>query len=206
MDPWEQVQADRVSYADYLETLSPDEWEADSLCPGWTVKGVTAHLLVIPMMSKGQVFFAFLRTGFNLDKMSARFVTDLTARMSTDEMVAQTRDTAGVRRAPPGLKPMGVLGEVLTHTSDVSRALGRPLDLPVEHYVMGLDYMKDVQPVLGCKERIAGLHLEATDADWSTGEGPLVTGPAQAMLLAMTGRSAALADLTGDGVAILQSR
>jgi len=84
--------------------------------------------------------------------------------------------------------------------------VGKPLDLPVDHYVVGLSYMQGVQPVLGCKKRIEGLQLKATDADWSTGEGPLVEGPAKLVLSAMTGRRAALDQLSGDGVETMRSR
>src|SRR4051794_14895471 len=112
MDPWDDIKVDRLAFADYLETLSPEDWEAQALCTDWTVKGVATHLLVTPTMSKGQVFVAFLKSGFNLDKMSAKLVDRMTSEMSTDEIVATTRETAGSQSAPPGLKPMGVFGEV----------------------------------------------------------------------------------------------
>jgi uncharacterized protein (TIGR03083 family) len=206
MEPWDQIKVDRESFADYLAMLSPEDWETQSLCDQWTVKGVTTHLLVTPTMSKGQVFLAFLKSGFNLDRMSGRLVDDMTGRMSTDEIVEMTRETAGARTAPPGLKPLGVLAEVLAHTSDISLATGKPFDLPVEHYVIGLDYLKDVQPVLGCKKRIAGLQLRADDTAWTTGDGPLVEGRAKLLLSAMTGRRAALDQLTGGGVDLLRGR
>ncbi len=206
MDTWDGIKADREAFADYMVTLSVDDWDASTWCDKWTVKGVAAHLLVAPTMSKGQIFGSFLTSGFNLDRMSAKLVGRMTARMSNDEIVAKTRDTAGVRSAPPGLKPVGVFGELLTHTSDISLALGKPFDLPVEHYVTSLDYMKNVQPVLGCKKRIAGLRLRANDADWSTGDGPVVEGDAKHLLSAMTGRRQALDALNGDGVELLRTR
>jgi len=206
MDPWEHIEADRLSFADYLDTLTPADWEAPSLCTGWTVKGVTAHLLVSPTMSRGQIFLKFLGSGFNLDKMSAKLVSQMTADLSTEEMIATTRSSASVRSAPPGLKPVGVLAEVLTHTADISLALDKPFDLPVDHYVLGLDHLKGVQPVLGCKQRIDGLTLQATDTDWSTGAGPTVEGDAKHLLAAMTGRSAAVDALAGDGVQTLLGR
>lgn len=206
MDPWEGIESDREIFADYLETLSDDDWAKDSLCEGWTVKGVAAHLLVTPTMSKGQLFISFLGSGFNLHKMSDKQIARMTEEMSTDEIVAKTRETAGVRRAPIGLSALGVFGEVLTHTSDISLAIDKPLDIPADHYVVGLDYMKGVQPFLGCKKRIEGLQLKATDADWSIGEGPLVEGDAVHLLSAMTGRKAPLDDLTGDGVEMMRSR
>jgi hypothetical protein len=53
---------------------------------------------------------------------------------------------------------------------------------------------------------VAGLTLRAVDADWSAGTGPEVAGPMLSLLLAITGRPAGLADLTGDGVRTLSSR
>jgi uncharacterized protein (TIGR03083 family) len=206
MDPWGPVKTDREALADYLQALAPDDWDRPSLCDGWTVKGVALHLLVTPTLSKGKVFLSFVGSGFNLDKMSQKQIDRMSAELSTDQIVAQTRNTAGVQSAPPGLKPMGVLGEVLTHTSDISLAVGTPLDLPVDHYVMGLDYMKDVQPVIGCKKRIEGLQLRATNTDWTIGDGPLVEGDAKHLLSAMAGRQAALDGLSGDGVDLLRTR
>jgi hypothetical protein len=56
------------------------------------------------------------------------------------------------------------------------------------------------------KGRIDGLTLSATDLDWSWGTGAGVAGPAEALAMAVAGRSSALDDLTGDGVAVLRSR
>ena len=206
MTPWDEVTMDRGSLADYLGSLTREEWERPSLCDGWTIKGVATHLLVTPTMSKGKIFFAFAGSGFNLSKMSQRQIDRMTSEMLNDDIVTMTRDTAPVRSAPPGLNPMGVLGELLTHSSDISLALDKPLDLPVDHYVLGLDHMKNVQPILGCKKRIEGLQLRATDADWAHGQGPIVEGDAKHLLSAMTGRKAVLAALTGDGVEVLRSR
>src|SRR6478609_6548800 len=150
MDPWPTIKTDRTMLADYLGSLPAEDWDKPSLCEGWTVKGVSLHLLVTPTMSKGKIFLGFAGSGFNLGKFSQKQIDRMTAELSNDEVVAQTRDTAGVTSAPPGLKPMGVLGEVLTHSNDISLALDKPLDLPVDHYVAGLDHMKAVQPIMGC--------------------------------------------------------
>jgi uncharacterized protein (TIGR03083 family) len=206
VEPWDSIAADRSSLADYLETLEPDDWEATSWCPPWTVKGVATHLLVTSTMSKGKVFFSFLGSGFNLDKMSAKLIAQMTADLSNDEVIALMRSSAGSQSAPPGLKPVGVLTEVLVHAGDISLALDKPLDLPAAHYVTALDHMKDVQPVLGCKKRIEGLTMRATDADWSTGEGPVVEGDVKHLASAIAGRRGAIDDLSGDGVAIMRER
>lgn len=207
MDVWGPIKADREALADYLDGLAPEDWDQPSLCEGWSVRDVTLHLLVTPTMSKGKVILGFIGSGFNLDKFSQKQIDRMTDEFaSTDEIVRATRESAGVQGAPPGLKPIGVLGEVLTHSGDISLAIGRPIGFPAEHYVMGLDYMKDAQPVLGCKKRIEGLTLKATDADWSTGTGPTVEGDAEHLLSAMAGRKTAIDALTGDGVDTLRSR
>ncbi len=206
MDTWTNIKNGREALGDYLAGLSPDDWNKPSLCAGWTVKNVAAHMLVIPTMSKGQVFRSFVGSGFNLDKMNAKLVEKLTTEMSNADIAAKTRASASSQSMPPGLKLAGVHTELVVHSSDISEGVGRPFALPVEDYLEALDHLKDVQPVFGSKQRIAGLTLRATDADWSTGAGPTVEGPAQQLLLALAGRRAALERLSGDGLATLRAR
>ncbi len=68
------------------------------------------------------------------------------------------------------------------------------------------DFYKRSNLIIGTKQRIAGLRLQATDADWSHGDGAEVSGPMLSLVMAMTGRQRALEDLSGDGVTILRSR
>lgn len=206
MDTWTSIDNGRQAFGDYLGTLAPEDWNKPSLCDGWTVKNVAAHMLVIPTRSKGQVFGAFLRSGFNLDKMNAKFVGSMSAELTNEEIAATARDSAGSHSMPPGLKLNGVFTELAVHSADVAEGLGKPFDLPIEDYVACLEYLKDVQPVFRAKTRIAGLHLEATDSDWSTGAGPGVSGTSKQLLLAMAGRRAALENVTGEGVDAMRSR
>jgi hypothetical protein len=99
-----------------------------------------------------------------------------------------------------------MVGEVVLHGEDIRRPLGIRRDYPTETLVTVADFYKGSNLLLGTKTRIAGLSLRATDADWSTGAGPEVRGPMISLLLGMTGRSAGLSDLSGDGLATLRSR
>ena len=206
MDTWTSIKDGREALGDYLAGLSADDWNKPSLCTGWSVQDVAAHMLVIPTVPKGQVFRSFLGSGFNLDKMNAKFVNKMTAEMSTAEIAAKTSASAGSHLMPPGLKVPGVLTELAVHSSDISEGVGTPFTLPVEAYVAALDHLKDVQPVFGSKKRIAGLTLRATDTEWTTGSGPTVEGSAQQLLLAVAGRRRALDRLSGDGLATLRAR
>ncbi len=206
VDPWIANESGRKAFATYLESLSPADWRTKSWSSEWEVKDVAAHLLVTQTKSKGAVFFAFASSGFNLNKMNAKYVAQLTSSLSNEQVVSTTRNSAGVRSAPPGLAPVGVFGELTVHATDISGAVGKPFALPAEHYALALDHYKDVESPFGCKSRIAGLRLEATDVEWSTGEGQVVSGPAQMLLSAMTGRREALSHLSGAGLDTLSAR
>ena len=94
MDPWDAVTPDREAFATYLATLEPADWAAPSWCDGWTVKDVAAHLLV-PTMGRSGVFASFVASGFNLDKMNAKYVSKLTGSMTTEQIVAKTGENCG---------------------------------------------------------------------------------------------------------------
>jgi hypothetical protein len=99
-----------------------------------------------------------------------------------------------------------MLNDVIIHGQDIRRAVDVPHVFPAEHLVATLDAVRTINILIGTARRIAGLHLQATDFDWSTGSGPEVTGTGEALLMAITGRPAALADLSGEGTAILRAR
>lgn len=206
MDTWASIKNGREALADYLAGLSADDWNRPSLCAGWTVKDVAAHMLVVPTMSKGRVFRSFLGSGFNLDRMNATFVTRLTAEMAPADIATTTRVSADSHLMPPGLKLPGVLTELAVHSADISEGVGKAFTLPVEVYTAALDHLKNVQAVFGSKKRIEGLTLRATDTSWSTGSGPSVEGTAQQLLMAIAGRRSAVDRLSGDGLATFRAR
>ena len=88
----------------------------------------------------------------------------------------------------------------------VARSLGVTHAYPPGAVVAVADFYKGSNLLIGSKNRIAGLTLRATDADWSHGTGPEVKGPVLSLALAMTGRTVADDGLVGDGVATLRSR
>jgi len=92
------------------------------------------------------------------------------------------------------------------HAEDIRRPLGVAHTYPSEAAVTVADFYSGSNLLIGSKRRIAGLRLHATDADWTRGEGPSVEGPIMALVLSMTGRTGAHAELSGDGVATLAQR
>lgn len=107
--------------------------------------------------------------------------------------------------APPG--PVGSwIGEMVVHGADIRRPLGLSYIPPVQTTMQVADFYQSSNLLIGSRKCIEGLRLVATDTDWSHGSGAGVSGPMLSLVLAMTGRAAAPADLSGDGVVQLRAR
>ena len=202
--PWPVIHVERGALADDLSGLSDAQWQTPSLCTGWTAHDMLAHMLATARMTKGGFFGNIIGAGFSFTKMAQKNVEKYGAGGPAATLAAW-RDAQNASTSPPG--PVDSwLGETLIHGEDIRRPLGIKHDYPGDAVVRVLDFYKNSNLVVGAKKRVAGLTLKATDADWSTGSGPDVEGPAMSLLMAMTGRAAALADLSGDGVEALRSR
>jgi uncharacterized protein (TIGR03083 family) len=99
-----------------------------------------------------------------------------------------------------------MLGEVIVHGADIRRPLGLAHTPPEAALVAVAGGWARSNLLIGAKRRIAGVRLVATDSEWSHGDGPAVSGPLLALVLAMTGRTGAHDDLSGEGLALLASR
>ena len=186
--------ASGASLADLLDELAPDEWEQPSLCAGWRVRDVAAHL-ALAHTGWGRAALEMVRARGSFDRM-IRDTALRHAALPTEQLVAEIRAMAGSRRRAPGVTPLEPLLDVLVHGQDIAVPLGRARTMPVEaarprpHAGVD-DGLADVDG-LPRPRRLRGLRLVATDTDWSGGDGPLVEGPMEALLLLLTGRTAAL--------------
>ena len=202
--PWPVIHAERGALADDLTALSDARRQTSSLCTGWSVHDLVAHIVATAEMTKVGFLSKFAGSGFNFSRFADKEVAGGT-KNGPAVTLAALRAAQNNTCSPPG--PVDSwLGETLIHSEDIRRPLGIAHDYPMDAVTRTLDFYKGSNLIVGAKKRITGLTLRATDADWSTGNGPEVTGPAISLLLAMTGRSAALADLSGEGVETLRSR
>jgi uncharacterized protein (TIGR03083 family) len=203
-DMWTVVATERGALADDLATLDVAAWETPSLCEKWTVRDAVAHIIATAEMTPPKFFGKMIGNGFDFQKMTAKEIAD----KREDSPAAELKHFRAVRdrtSSPPGPKTSW-LGEVIVHSEDVRRPLGLSRTYPMEAVVAVADFYKGSNVLIGSKKRIEGVTLKATDTDWSHGSGPEASGPMLSLLLAMTGRSAALTDLTGPGVETLRGR
>jgi uncharacterized protein (TIGR03083 family) len=201
---WTLIHEQRQKVGDVLGTLTDADWEAASLCSGWRVHDVVAHMVETHLMTPPRFLGRFAAGGFRFSTFAANGVAQH-ATQSPAALLAQYRETAPRTTAPPGPK-VTWLAEAVIHGEDVARPTGGSVAVSPVALVTVADFCRGSTPLLHGKQRSAGLRLRATDVDWMVGDGPEVSGPAASLILAITGRKAALADLSGDGVETLTSR
>ena len=203
-DIWPTVHAERRALADDVAELTREQWATQSLCSRWSVHEVLAHMLATAKMTPPRFFMKFASAGFNFPRFSDREIA-LEGAAGPSATLAAFRSAEPRESAPPGPK-VSWLGEVIVHGEDIRRPLGIQHDYPVEAVTRVIEFYAGSNALIGGKRRVAGLTLNATDTAFSIGAGPEVSGPALSLLLATTGRKAALAELTGPGVATLTGR
>jgi uncharacterized protein (TIGR03083 family) len=203
-DIWSVVHAERRALADDLDGLTPGQWATPSMCGGWTVHDVLAHMVSTAKLTPSAFAAGMAAAGFRFSRFTAKRIAAEGAGGPAATLAA-FRAVETSTSSPPGPK-LSWLGEVLVHSEDIRRPLGIAHEYPVDSVTAVTDFYAGSNVLIGGKRRVAGVTLQATDADWSHGSGPVVTGPARALLLATAGRTQALPELSGPGVEILRAR
>ena len=193
---------ERSDLASFLQTLTPEEWNAASLCDSWTVKDVVAHVVSYEELS---ILGLLKRFAMGRVIRANEVGVKEFAPLSTDDLMDFLRRHLHPQGLTAGFKGMIALVDGTIHHQDIRRALSRPRTVPVDRLQRILPLVP-INPRLGAGKRIRGLRLQATDVDWTHGSGPEVVGSGEALLMAMTGRRAALDELTGGGQATLAER
>lgn len=203
-DIWPAIHAERRALADDLATLTDEQWQTPSMCAGWTVHDVLAHLTSAAKMTPPKFVRRFAAARFDFDTYVDRQVRREGA-MGPAATLAEFRSVMSRTSAPPGPKDTW-LGEAFVHGEDIRRPLGIPGSYPLRLVTRVIRLYAGSNAIIGGKRRIAGLTLRATDIDFSIGTGPVVEGPAVDLMLVTSGRSQALDSLSGAGLDTLAAR
>lgn len=181
------VGAEYLALADLLGTVEPAGWDTPSLCEGWRVREVVAHMTMATRYSEAD-FMAELRDcEFDFTRLSNRVATR-DAELPIPDLLAQLRSDVMQTWTPPGGGYAGALNHVVVHGFDVTVPLGRPRVTSEEALCTVLDGLTagGVHEHFGID--VNGRRFVASDLDWSYGEGQTIRGSGQDLVLKLTGR------------------
>jgi uncharacterized protein (TIGR03083 family) len=199
--------AETSDLAATLHELSDADFDHSSLCEGWRVRDVASHMIVGHTFGLLSILGEVAKHRGNVPKASLHGSIAYGSSHSPAEIRAAFDDLAAnrVRRGiSKVIKTSEGFADHLIHHQDIRRPLGRPRAIPTERLVAALDVVPS-SAGSGAKKRMPGLRWVATDVDWAWGSGPEVRGPAEALILAASGRAVVLDELAGDGVARLKT-
>lgn len=196
---WRVIEQERLSLAALLQDLTDDEWNSPSLCTGWRIKDVAAHVALAPQPPKPLTMLAEgLRAGGRFHKLNHDISVRYADRPDVD-LVVELRTHAASRRLPKVTNVRNILYDTLVHGQDIAIPLGRPREMPKDAARAGVERVWTMGWPFWAKRRFGRFRFVATDVDWSAGDGLEVSGPVCALLLLLTGRSIAIERLSGPG-------
>ena len=182
-----EIQAERERLATLLPGLSPQQWDTPSLCDGWRVREVVAHLTMPFRTRPLGVIAGMTRAGFSHRRYADRDARAAAQAMSEAELTDLLRRNVGNPWQPPGGGPEGALSHDVIHGLDATEPLGLPAP-PAGRIALVLASAGPRQLKFFGVD-LTGRRLTATDADVSVGDGAnVVTMSAKDILLVVTGR------------------
>jgi uncharacterized protein (TIGR03083 family) len=202
---WTAIDEQRRRVVAVLRSVTDPEWDHPSLCAGWTVRHVAAHLTLQELTVGDVMRFALRHPSLlrDVNRVIHESAKLQAAALSTDEIVAGVQATVGRRRHNVGVTPRETLVDIVVHGLDIAVPLRRRLDVPGEVAAEAASRVRALDGTV--KNRVfrklplAPYRLVATDVDWSVGDGPEIQGPVVALLLLLTGRRVGLDDVSGEG-------
>ncbi len=199
---WQLVGAERRALVDDLSTLTEQQWQTPSLSQGWQVHDVAAHLVGNAQFGLWATIVGIVRHRFDFDAMN-QADTAARRRETGAQTLADLAAVTDLRVGPPVAKASRLVEEI-AHGEDIRRPLGITRQYPIEAILPALTYQLNTSDKVGGAKRLLGsVQLVASDAEFSHGTGPQITGPALELLLLASGRGAHARGLSGEGLAQL---
>ncbi|MET9177565.1 maleylpyruvate isomerase family mycothiol-dependent enzyme [Kitasatospora aureofaciens] len=195
----EQIAAERRELAGVFAGLTAEQWNSPSLCEGWRVREVVAHMSTGFRHSTARTLGELVRSGGNVHRMADRIARRDAAALTEDRLAAALAEHAEHPWRPPVGGRIAALAHDAVHGLDVTVALGLGARLPLPRAAALLGTVS-ARSLRFFGARLEGVRLRATDLDWSYGQGPLpVEGRAEYLLLVAYGRRVPAGLLSGAG-------
>ncbi|WP_329400132.1 maleylpyruvate isomerase family mycothiol-dependent enzyme [Streptomyces lydicus] len=197
MDLTTVIAAERRELADLLDGLPDEQWDAPTLCAGWRVREVAAHMSMGFRYSFPKVAAELVRAGGSLHRMTDRLARRDAAAASPRQLAGFLRDNAHHPWTPPVGGLASALGHDVVHGLDITLALGHDRRVPEDRLRVLLDHVT-ARSARFFGADLAGIQLRATDLDWSFGTGTPLTGTGADLLLVAFGRKLPAGRLHGE--------
>jgi uncharacterized protein (TIGR03083 family) len=181
------IAAHRRAFGDVLEGLPEADWDAPTLCSGWRVREVVAHM-TMPFRYPGPRFLGeLLRSRGNFARMADR-VARRDAQAPIGTLLDGWRTNEDNRWKPPGGGLKGALTHDVVHGLDITIPLG--IDHPVSEPALRvvLDHATTPLSLKHFGRDLTGIRLEADDLDWAYGDGEPLRGAAHHLLMVLMDR------------------
>jgi uncharacterized protein (TIGR03083 family) len=204
MDVRRLAREERADFAAFLATLAPREWQAPTLCAGWQVRDVVAHVISYDELDARGLAACVIRGGFWSPRVNAIAMARY-SMCSPEMLLALLREHVEPRGLPAALGGRVALIEGIIHHQDIRRSLGAPRTIPQQRLLPALRTAL-IAADAGGFWRARGVRLVATDVPFSFGVGPEVRGGAEALLMALAYRRGVVGELTGPGQGKLARR
>ncbi|MDJ0768995.1 MAG: maleylpyruvate isomerase family mycothiol-dependent enzyme [Ilumatobacter sp.] len=202
MAEWDRVGALRRDFADMVEGLSPEQLEQQSLCDAWTARGVLCHVTSFVATSLPRFMFTVARSRGDFGRASQTMARTQLDRPVAD-VIAELRAKATKSAPLPMFPEEMTLTDMAIHTQDVRRPLGLEGSLSPDTLRDALDFLTTHKHATTLVDRkpLDGVKLAPSDIDWAFGDGAEITGPAEAIMMALADRPVALDEISGEGAA-----
>lgn len=193
----EWIAAERRELAAVLTALPAESWNAATLCVGWRVREVVAHMTMPYRYSGRQVMVELLKARGSFNRAADRCARRDTRTVSAEELAACLRDNAEYPWKPPRGGFAGALTHDVVHGLDFTLPLGIDRRIPEDRLRPVMDGLASPRGLKYFGVDLTGVRLEADDLDWSYGSGAPLSGSAQALTALLCGRRIPPGHLTG---------
>ena len=173
--------------ADLLASAPAETWDAPSLCEGWQVRHVVAHV-AMPVRLTPETFGAEMAAAGGDFGVLSNSVAARDASLPAADQLDALRSSSLHAWQPPGGGEVGALTHAVIHSLDVTVALDRPAVAPADAVVAVLDQLTGADGAWFGID-LTGVRLEATDTDWSWGDGDVVRADSGQLVALLAGRT-----------------
>ncbi|MFI6047006.1 maleylpyruvate isomerase family mycothiol-dependent enzyme [Nocardia sp. NPDC051321] len=191
------ITGERTDLAELLAGFDAERWDAPTLCKGWRVREVVAHMTMPFRLSGARFALEMVRAVGSFHRMADRTARQDAEQLTAEDLLKSLWDNVDHPWKPPGGGFEGALSHDVIHGLDITVALGLDRKVPEDRLRLVLDAINP-KSVKFFGVDLNGIELRADDLDWCYGSGEVVTGDAQDLLLVLCGRKLPAEKLRGD--------